>query len=247
MAMAANVGGVDASRMSLVEHLVELRRRFFLAAGGIIVATVVAYVFYDSIVLFLVHYYRDATNQPKAKFVSFSALDGFATRLRLCSYAGIFGGSPVWLWQLWRFITPGLNPKEKRYAVPFLISSVVLFLLGGFMAMITLPAGLNFLVTNAGKYVQPFYSLDKFVGLVTLMVIAFGFAFLFPVVLVFLQLVNVLTPRQLLAGWRYAIVIIFVVAAVITPSQDPYSLLGMAVPMCIFYFGAIGIGKLAKR
>ena len=245
--MAASAVGADEHRMSLIEHLIELRRRFFISALSIVVVSIAAYVLYDHVQLFLVNYYRDATHDQTKDFAVFGALEGFATRLRISSYIGLFGSSPIWLWQLWKFITPGLNPNEKKYAIPFVVSSVLLFVGGGAMALYTLPAGLDFLVANAGKYAEPFYNLDKFVGLVTLIVVAFGFAFLFPVVLVFLELINVVTPKTLLKGWRYAIVIIFVIAAVITPSQDPYTLIGMAGPMCIFYFASIGIGWLAKR
>jgi sec-independent protein translocase protein TatC len=245
--MAATAVDTDDHRMSLTDHLVELRRRFFISALAIVVVSIAAYVLYDHVQLFLVNYYRDATHVADDKFITTGPLEGFAIRLRLCSYIGLFGSSPVWLWQLWRFITPGLNPKEKKYAIPFLLSSVFLFLFGAVVALLTLPAALDFLVANAGKEVRAFYTLDKFVSLVTLVVIAFGFSFLFPVVLVFLELVNVLHWKTLLRGWRYAIVIIFVIAAVITPSQDPYSLVGMAGPMTLFYFASIGIGWLAKR
>lgn len=245
--MAASAVGADEHRMSLIEHLIELRRRFFISALAIVAVSIAAYVFYDHVQLFLVNYYRDATHDTSKNFAVFGALEGFATRLRLSSYIGLFGSSPIWLWQLWRFITPGLNPNEKKYAIPFVVSSVLLFVGGAAMALYTLPAGLDFLVANAGKYAEPFYNLDKFVGLVTLIIVAFGFAFLFPVVIVFLELVNILQWKTLLKGWRYAIVIIFIIAAVITPSQDPYTLVGMAGPMCIFYFASIGIGWLAKR
>ena len=245
--MAAAAIDTNDHRMSLIEHLVELRRRFFVSALSIVVVSIAAYVLYDHVQLFLVHYYRNATHVKNDTFITTGPLDGFAIRLRLCSYIGLFGSSPVWLWQLWRFITPGLNSKEKKYAIPFLLSSVFLFLFGAAVALLTLPAALDFLVANAGKQVRAFYTLDKFTSLVTLVVLAFGFAFLFPVVLVFLELVNILHWKTLLKGWRYAIVIIFIIAAVITPSQDPYSLIGMAGPMCVFYFIAIGIGWLAKR
>ena len=106
---------------------------------------------------------------------------------------------------------------------------------------------LEFLVQVAGNAQEPFWTAKEFVSLVTLIVLAFGFSFLFPVVLVFLELVNLVTPRQLLSRWRYAIVTIFVIAAVITPSQDPFTLLAMAIPMIIFYFISILIGRLLKK
>jgi sec-independent protein translocase protein TatC len=243
----ANAGASLDDRMTLVGHLTELRTRLFRAALAIVVVSIVAFTQYGRVQLWLLHYYRDAVNSDTKKFVTLGPLDGFGIRLTLSSYIGLFGASPVWIWQGWRFISPGLKATEKKYAVPFLVSSVVLFLSGAAVALITLPPGLAFLVEVAGPGQDPLFTQDKFVNLVTLVVIAFGFAFLFPVVLVFLQLVGAVTPGRLLRGWRYAIVIIFAIAAVITPSQDPYTLFGMAGPMVIFYFGAIGIGKLLKK
>lgn len=234
-------------RMTLSEHLFELRRRLFLSALAIAVCSVGAYILYDHLQTFLVTYYRNATGIKDDKFISLSPLEGLATRLRLCGYVGLFGASPVWIWQAWRFITPGLSDKEKKYAIPFLGSSVILFIMGAVMGLVTLPAGLDFLYSAAGSQVKQFNSLDKFVSLVSLVVVAFGFSFLFPVVLVFLQLVRAVTSKQLLKGWRYAIVSVFVLAAFITPSQDPWTLLAMALPMITFYFASIGIGRLMKR
>jgi sec-independent protein translocase protein TatC len=151
------------------------------------------------------------------------------------------------LWQLWRFVTPGLNPNEKRYAVPFVASSVVLFCLGAGLARLTFPRALDFLLAVGGEDLEAILSPAKYLRLVILVALAFGVAFLFPVLLVFLQLANVLTSRKLASWRRQALVAIFVIAAVITPSQDPYSLFAMAGPMYIFYEASIIIGKLLKK
>ena len=137
------------------------------------------------------------------------------------------------MWQVWRFIVPALHAKEKRYAIPFVLSSVLLFLLGGFIAYATLERALEFLISWSGNDVDQAFQVSKYVRLVGLMVAAFGVGFLFPVLLVFLQLVGVLTPRSLLGAWRFALVGIFVLAAVITPSGDPISLLALSVPMIV--------------
>ncbi len=234
-------------RMTLTNHLTELRTRLFRAALSIVVVSIVAFSQYGRVQLWLLHYYRDAVSDEVKLFTNLGPLDGFGVRLTLCSYIGLFGASPVWIWQGWRFIAPGLKANEKKYAIPFLLSSVFLFLSGAAVALITLPPGLQFLVDIAGPGQEPLWTQEKFVSLLTLIVLAFGFAFLFPVVLVFLQLIGAVTPGRLLRGWRYAIVLIFVIAAIITPSQDPFTLLGMAGPMVLFYFGAIGVGKLLKK
>jgi sec-independent protein translocase protein TatC len=153
----------------------------------------------------------------------------------------------VWLYQVWKFITPGLRKKERQYAIPFVVASVVLFTFGGAVALLTLPKALEFLINFAGRDLQALLEPKGFVSLVVLMIVAFGVCFEFPVVLVALQLVGVLSSKQLLKGWRYAIVIVVIIAAVATPSQDPFSLFAMAIPMWVLYFVAIGIGKLAKK
>jgi sec-independent protein translocase protein TatC len=168
-------------------------------------------------------------------------------RLKVATYGGIILALPVWLWQLWRFVTPGLHKNEKRYAIPFVLSSVVLFSLGALIAWLTLPRALEFLVQVGGSDVAPFYTVDKYVSLVSLMMLAFGLSFEFPLLLVFLMAVGVLQPRTLSHNRRWAAVGIVTFAAIITPSQDPYSLLFMAAPMYLFFEGSILIGKWMKR
>ena len=143
---------------------------------------------------------------------------------------------PVVLWQIWRFIVPALHAKEKRYAIPFILTSIALFFLGALLAYLTLGKALEFLISWSGSDVGALFEVDRYVRLVGLMVAAFGIGFQFPVLLVFLQLVGVITPQQLIKSWRYALIGIVVVAAVITPSGDPISLAALAVPMTILYF-----------
>jgi sec-independent protein translocase protein TatC len=144
-------------------------------------------------------------------------------------------------------VTPGLYPREKKYAIPFVFSSVVLFVLGAAIAIITFPQALKFLVSIGGSSIEPFYTPGKYISLMIFMMLAFGIGFEFPVLLVFLEIANIIKWRQLVAWWRYAIVVIFVVDAVITPSQDPISLLALGVPMCLFYGASILIGRVVQR
>jgi sec-independent protein translocase protein TatC len=235
-------------RMSLTDHLGELRRRLMISIVAVVVAATVVFVFAPSIISWLIRFYNDAA--PKGtpnKFIFTGPLDAFATRLKIATYGGIVLAMPVWLWELWRFITPGLNPKEKKYAVPFILSSIVLFVLGGIVALLTLQPALEFLLKIGGSDLQPLLTADKYISLVSLMILAFGLAFEFPVVLMFLLIARVLTTAQLRKWRRMAIVVIVTFAAVITPSQDPYSLFAMAIPMYIFYEGCIIIGRIMKR
>lgn len=234
--------------MSVIEHLTELRRRLIISAVAIALGATLAFILYDHILSFLIQPYCDTLpkGKPCTLFIT-DPLEGFATRLKVATWVGFLFSSPVVLYQLWRFITPGLNPKEKRYAIPFVVSSVVLFCLGALMARLTFPQALHFLLTIGGSGLTPILSPSKYLRLVILVALAFGVAFLFPVLLVFLELAGVLTSRRLASWRRPAVVVIFVIAAVITPSQDPYSLFAMAVPMCVFYEASILIGKVLKK
>lgn len=234
-------------RMTVVEHLSELRRRIILALIAITLAAIVCFIFSASIIKFFVVYYEDATEGQRNALIFLGPLDAFITRVKVATYGGIVLALPVWLWQLWRFITPGLNPNEKRYAVPFILTSIVLFAVGALVALLTMPRALEFLLNVGGEQLRPELTADKFLSFASLMIVAFGIAFEFPVVLVFLLLARVLTTQQL-RRWRRAVIVIVVVfAAVITPSQDPYSLFFMVAPMYLFYEASIILGRVLKR
>jgi sec-independent protein translocase protein TatC len=237
----------NGGRMTVVEHLSELRRRIVISIIAVTLGAIVCFIFSESIIKFLITYYRDATAGEKDALIFLGPLDAFLTRIKIATYGGIVLALPVWLFEMWRFITPGLNPKEKRYAIPFVLSSIVLFAMGAFVAFLTLPKALEFLLDIGGSQLQPELTADKYLSFVSLMAVAFGVAFEFPVVLVFLLLARVLTTQQLRRWRRPAILIIVIFAAVITPSQDPYSLFFMAVPMYIFYEMSIIIGRVLKR
>jgi sec-independent protein translocase protein TatC len=235
-------------RMTVFEHLGELRRRLMISIVAVVVAGTVVFILAPEIISWLIQFYNDSA--PKGtpnKFIFTGPLDAFATRLKIATYGGIVLALPVWLWQLWRFITPGLTRNEKKYAIPFVVSSVVLFVMGGIVALLTLEPALKFLLNIGGSDLQPLLTADKYISLVSLMILAFGLSFEFPVVLVFLLIARVLTTAQLRHWRRYAAVIIVAFAAIITPSQDPYSLFAMAVPMYIFYEASILIGRFMKR
>ena len=154
--------------------------------------------------------------------------------------------APVLLWQLWGFVTPGLHRREKQYAVPFIVASVTLFTGGAAICWLALPHAIQFLGTIGGQ-VQPFYTADKYLGLLLAMMLVFGISFEFPVVLVGLELVGVITPRSLSKRRRWAIILIVLGAAIITPSGDPLSMLALSVPLYVFYEGSILIGKLLGK
>jgi sec-independent protein translocase protein TatC len=240
-------------QMTLVEHLTELRRRIVICAIAVVLGAIVGFLIYGRILHVLAHPYAEVTRnrgicgKKGCDLVATDPLAPFIVRLKVSTYTGLILALPVLLWQLWRFITPGLNPKEKRYAIPFILSSIVLFLMGGAVAWLTFPKALQFLVNIGGGSISTFFTADKYLTFVCLMIVAFGVSFEFPVVLVFLMLARVLKTSTLRKYRRHAIVGITAFAAVITPSQDPYSLFFMAAPMYLFYEGSIVIGRILKR
>lgn len=237
--------------MSLVEHLAELRHRLFIALIAVGVGMVVGFLLYHRVLDALTNPYCDVKHAVDARstcrLVVTDPLESFSIRLKLSGYVGLLLASPVVLWQLWRFITPGLKDNEKRYAVPFVASSVVLFLMGAALAIVTFPKTLEFLAAFGGSDLELLYTPGKYLGLLVMMMLIFGIGFEFPVVLVFLEIAGILHWEQLAKYRRHAIVAIFVVDAVITPSGDPVTLLAMAVPMSLFYEAAILIGRFAIR
>ena len=232
--------------MTLVEHLTELRTRLFISCVAIAIGAVIAFALYERILDFLVDPYCDIRKGDCNLFVT-SPLEGLATRLKIAGYGGVMLASPVVLWEVWRFITPGLHKREKRYAIPFIMASTFLFFLGVGLAYLTFPRALDFLIDVGGADLSQIFSPKEYVSFFLKIMLAFGLAFEFPVVLVFLQIARVITSKRLSSFRRPAVVIIVAAAAVITPSQDPYSLLAMAGPMYIFYELSIIIGKLLKR
>ncbi len=231
--------------MSLVEHLTELRRRLIISVVALAVGGVIAFLLYGPILDFLIRPYRTVTG--KSRLIITDPLEGFATRLKVSAYGGLFLASPVVLWQLWRFITPGLHKNEKRYAVPFIVASIVLFLVGVGVAFLTFEPALRFLVGVGGGDLETFFTPTKYLSFILMMIVGFGIAFEFPILLVFLQLAGVVSSRRLRRWRRPAIVVVVAAAALITPSGDPYSLFAMAAPMYLFYEAAILVGRLLKK
>ena len=236
---------VHDGHMTIWEHIAELRTRLMRCAAALLVAGVVGFMLYP----YLLELLKEPLNSLNGgrDFIATDPLEPFATRIKISAYSALVLAMPVLLWQVWRFVTPGLHPHEKRYAVPFVSAAFGLFLLGAAIAYVTLNPALEFLVSIAGASVEPYYTVDNYVTLIAYMMLAFGLGFEFPVLLVALQLVGVLTPAKLASWWRQAIVVITVVAAVITPSADPISMAALALPMVLFYGLSIVLGKLLTR
>jgi sec-independent protein translocase protein TatC len=232
------------AQMTVVEHLAELRRRMIISILALLAGAIVVFALFNWLMGFLVEPYRDITSR---ELIFTGTAEAFTTRLKVATYGGFVLASPVVLWQVWRFVTPALHPREKRYAVPFVVASLFFFLVGAAVGWYTFPRALDFLLHVGGNELEPFIAAGSYVSLLSLMLVAFGVAFEFPVLIVFLLLARVISVEQLRRWRRYVIVGIVAFAAVITPSQDPYSLLLMSVPMYLFYEIAIIIGRIMRR
>lgn len=240
--------------MTLTEHLAELRTRIIRSFLAVTIGAIFIIAFYDNVLQFLAQPYIDLCNRKGESFCptgaslnAFSPTEGISVRIRVGMYGGIIIALPVILWQIWRFVVPALEAKEKKYAIPFVLSSVILFCAGGTLAYYSVSKALDFLIGWSGSEVREVFGVEKYINLVSVMIFAFGIGFLLPVLLVFLQLVGVVTPKTLLGSWRYAIVGIFILAAVITPSGDPVTLMTLSAPMILLYFVAILIGWIIAR
>jgi sec-independent protein translocase protein TatC len=235
----------DSGHMTLWEHIAELRTRIIRCVIAITVGAVIGWFLYPYLLDVLLHPYRQLI--PDADLIATSPLDGLALRIQMSAYTGIAIAMPVILWQLWRFITPGLYAHEKKYALPFTISALVLFLMGAAVAYFSLNPALRFLIDIGGSSIKPFYTAPSYLKLIMFMMLVFGLGFEFPVILVGIQLAGVVQPSWLAKHRRQALIIILVVVAVITPSGDPISMLALAIPMYLFYEISILIGRYLNR
>lgn len=241
----------DGADMTLADHLRELRYRLVISCGSVALLMIPAWFLYPWFIDLLNQPYCDALlgQNPDANcdFLVINVLDPFSLRLRVAGYGGLFLAMPILLWQLWRFIAPGLYRRERRYALAFVVSSLVLFVMGAVVAYFTLSRAVEFLVQIGGPDIDIRSGPAEFVRLSLFMMLAFGLGFEFPIVIVALQLLGVVTPQQLASWRRQTVLIIVILAAAITPSGDPFSLAALAIPMYLFYEIGILLGRLIVR
>ncbi|MEV6761986.1 twin-arginine translocase subunit TatC [Streptomyces sp. NPDC051105] len=249
-------------RMPLGDHLRELRNRLAKAMLAIVIVTVVAAFFYNDIINFLTKPVLDSVgceqafgelaraksdSHPCAQITINGLLAPFTLALQVSLMAGVVFASPVWLYQLWAFVAPGLHRHEKKYAYAFVATGVPLFFGGAFFAYKVLPTTAKVLLQFTPHSVSNLLPLDDLLQLVTRMVIVFGLSFELPLLLVMLNLTGIVTGRRMLGWWRAMILGITVFAAVATPSTDPLSMLALAGPIWVLYFGAVLFSLLNDR
>lgn len=234
----------EDGRMALVDHLREFRYRVIVSAMSILVGTVVAWFFYDPLfrlaawplnkAIDLLHHSRPDLNIS----ISWEGVaSGFLMQLKISMIAGALATCPVWLYQLWAFIVPGLIEREKKFAYAFVGASVPLFLSGVAVGYAVMPKGYQVMLgfVPRGSHSLSLLEANTFLGNEMKLLMVFGGSFLLPVLLVMLNLVGVLKGQQLRRARIPAIFGCFVFGAIATPSTDPFSMTAMAVPMAILY------------
>ncbi len=242
--------------MSLIEHLKELRRRLLICIWALLAGSIAGFFLYEPAMRLIQSPYCDflRDHPDKAPFeqegcslIFLGAIDGFLITVKVIVFLALLVALPVILYQLWAFIVPGLTARERKWAIPFVALSVVLFIAGGLAAYLTLPKALDFLLSAGGDFVNPLLTVDKYIGFVIFTVLAFGLGFEFPILLISLSAAGVLTNETMRKYRRQVILGLAIFAAVITPSPDPISMLALLIPLYLFYEGAIIVSRLLKR
>lgn len=246
--------------MPLVEHLRELRNRLAKALLAVVIGTVIVAFYYKDVVEFftdpVLHAVGCSSNfadlaQRKdgtcARIVLNGLLTPFSLALKVSLMGGVILSCPVWLYQLWGFISPGLHRHERRYSISFVGAGFPLFLMGAFFAYKTLPTMATVLLDFSPAGLDNQLPLDDLLDLITRMVVVFGLSFELPLLLVMLNFVGMVTGKRMLGWWRIMILGITLFAAIATPSTDPVSMLALAAPIWLLYFVAVAVSMFNDR
>lgn len=242
--------------MPVLDHLRELRRRLILVVVIVALGSVLGWVIYNPVLDFLrepycsvpaAHRYQGGASGSSCPLIFSGVLDGFTARLKVSLITGVVFTAPLWLYQIWAFITPGLRRKERKYTLAFIAVSSLLFVAGMTLAYLVLAKGLTVLITTAGSGTEALLTVDAYLAFVTTMMLAFGAAFELPLLVVMANLAGALPARWLKRSQRIAIFLIFLFAGVATPSTDPFTMLALAIPITILYEGAVLFAILHDR
>jgi sec-independent protein translocase protein TatC len=229
----------DAGKMSFFDHLTELRTRIMWSLGAAGVGLLISLYFTDRVMRYLIDHVL------RIKPVFTTPTEAFWTYMKVAMLLGLFMAMPVVLWHVWGFVAPGLHKHERKYAVPFIIVGSLLFLLGGaFALLVVVPFASSFLVSfGQERGLQPMISVASYMDFVIKFTLAFGVVFELPVVITLLSMIGVVTPQFLSKNRKYAILVNFVIAAMLTPTPDIVNQLLMAGPLCLLY----EVGIIAAR
>ena len=235
--------------MSLGGHLKELRRRLFFVAMFILAGTVAGWYLYEPIFAALskpvIDYAKAHHSVATVNLPTITA--AFDLQMQVSIFAGVIISSPLWLYQLWAYIAPALQKRERRYTVGFMLSAIPLFFAGCSLAWISFPAFIQTLLSFTPSGSSNLISAQEYVLFVVRVLLVFGLAFVLPVVLVMLNFARVLTAKGILRGWRIALLSISIIAALATPVADPMSMFLVMIPMLALYFASAGIAGVNDR
>ena len=232
--------------MSFLDHLGELRTRIIWSLVPTAVGLIVAFHYSDKVL----HYLRRPLDKVNVQLVALTPTESFWTSMKISMVMGVVLAMPVILWQVWAFVSPGLHKHERRFAGPFVLVGTLLFVIGGaFALLVVVPFALTFLL-NFGKEqgITPMISVSSHVDFVIKFTLAFGLVFELPLVLTMLSKMGVVTPKFLAKNRKYAILINFIIAAILTPTPDILNQSLMAGPLCLLYeIGIISARIFGKR
>jgi len=237
----------EDSKMSLTEHLIELRKRLTRALIAVGIGFLVCYSFKDMLFAVITRPLTDAL--PKSSYLIYTGLtQAFFTYMKIAFFSSLVLTSPFIFYQVWRFIAPALLPEEKKYVVPFVLSSTTLFL-GGvlFGYFVVLPPAFEFFVSFNNEYLRAMISFNEYLSLFIKFLLGFGLSFQLPVLIFFLAKLGIVTDRMLSQYRKYSILLIFIAAAILTPSPDALSQILMAIPLLFLYEISIFVAKFAAR
>lgn len=236
-------GEDGSSKMTFLEHLDELRRRLIRLIAYIAVGFVACFYFSREIYNFVSR--PIIGSLPKGMTLAYTnPTDPFTLYMKVSVLAGIFLTAPLSLYEVWKFIAPGLYRREKKYVVPFMVSAVLLFLTGAaFCYLVVLPQAYAFLI-NLGRDFTPVIKIDEYLDLTNMMLLGFGLIFEMPVIIAFLSIFGLVSARFLWTKFKYALIIIIALAAVLSPTGDAFNLLIWSAPMVILYLVSIGVAAI---
>lgn len=238
--------------MTLIEHIRELRDRLFRASLAIVAGLFVGFWLAQPAFDLLKEPYcrlpgaTDALGQCQ-QFLQLSPADGFILKLKLALWIGLIIGAPVWLYQLWAFIAPGLHRHERKWAYVFVAIAAPLFAAGAALAYVVVDKGLAFLMESGVTGLSTQLEVTRYISFVTNMILLFGVAFEFPLILLMLNFTGVATARRLLSWWRTVVFICFAFAAVATPDPGPFGMTLLALCLSLLYFIAVGVAFLNDK
>lgn len=237
--------------MPLLAHLRELRRRIVIAAFSILGLSSVGWVGYHRIIEVLAAPICDLRAARGSTHCGILYINGVLgplnLQIRVALIAGVMLAAPIWLYQIWAFAAPGLHRRERRWTILFVFIATPFFAAGAMMAIKILPIAMRMLIGFTPSSLTNLIQFDDYLNFVTRLTLLFGLSFEMPVILVALNLAGVLAGRTILGWWRIAIFLIFLFAAAFTPTGDPLTMTLLALPLCLFFFAAVGIALLVDR